>query len=158
METLQVIDVVPSKENQLSFAQSIVRKVYEGEETAINMAARLKFLSDTFKEASEQIKPFVIDECMKYDSREQIVALGGYDVKISEMGVKYDYSDCNHPRLTEIIAGIDKLNEERKEIENFLKALKKPMSITDESTGGEEVTVYPPSKKSTTTPVFTFKK
>jgi hypothetical protein len=158
METLQVIDVVPSKENQLSFAQSIVRKVYEGEETAINMAARLKFLSDTFKEASEQIKPFVIDECMKYDSREQIVALGGYEVKISEMGVKYDYSECNHPRLIEVIAGINKLNEERKELENFLKALKKPMSIADESTGGEEVTVYPPSKKSTTTPVFTFKK
>jgi len=158
MELMPTSELIASKENQLSFVQSIVNRVVEGEETAINTAARLKFLSDTFKEASEQIKPYVIDEAMKYDSREQIVAIGGYDFKITEMGVKYDFSECNHPRLTEIVKAIDKLNEERKEIEAFLKTVKKSMVIADESTGGEEVTIYPPSKKSTTTPVFTFKK
>ena len=158
MELMPTSELVASKENQLSFVQSIVNRVVEGEETAINTAARLKFMSDAFKDASEQLKPYVIDEAMKYDSKESIIAIGGYDVKITEMGVKYDFSECNHPRLTEVVKAIDKLNEERKEIEAFLKTVKKSMLIADESTGGEEITIYPPSKKSTTTPVFTFKK
>jgi P2-related tail formation protein len=158
MELMPTSELVASKINQLSFVQSIVNRVIEGEETAINTAARLKFMSDAFKDASEQLKPYVIDEAMRYDSKESIIAIGGYEVKITEMGVKYDFSECNHPRLTEVVKAIDKLNDERKEIEAFLKTVKKSMSIADESTGGEEITIYPPSKKSTTTPVFTFKK
>ena len=158
MTNLQIIDIVPSKENQISFSQSIVNRVLDGEETAINTAARLKFMMDTFKEANDQIKQYVVEEVQKYDKSEQVVALGAYEVKIQEMGVKYDYSECNHPRLTEIVASIEKLDKERKEIETFLKTVKKSMNIADESTGGEEVTIYPPQKKSTTTPVFAFRK
>jgi len=158
MELMPTSDLIASKENQILYATTIIEAVAEGLENPLQVQAKIKFIQDTLKDASDGIKPMVIEELEKYDKREEISVLNGYRVELKEMGVKYDYSDCNHPRLTEIIAGIDKLNEERKEIENFLKALKKPMSITDESTGGEEVTVYPPSKKSTTTPVFTFKK
>ena len=158
MNELQIIDIVPSKENQINFAQSIIQRVVDGEETALNTQARLKFMADTFKEASEGIKEYVIEEASKYDSKEAITVLGAYEVKVQEMGVKYDYSDCNHPRLNEVIAGIEKLDKERKEIESFLKGVKASMNITDESTGGEEVTIYPPKKKSTTTAVFSFRK
>ena len=74
------------------------------------------------------------------------------------MGVKYDYSNCNHPRLNDIYNQIEALDKERKEIEKFLQSIKASMVIADESTEGEMITIYPPVKKSTTTPVFTFKK
>lgn len=158
MELMPTSELVASKENQILYATTIIESVAEGNESALTVQAKIKFIQDTLKDASDGIKPMVVEELEKYDKREEISVLNGYRVELKEMGVKYDFSECNHPRLTEVVKAIDKLNEERKEIEAFLKTIKKSMSIADESTGGEEITIYPPSKKSTTTPVFTFKK
>lgn len=158
MELMPTSELIASKENQILYATTIIESVAEGNESALTVQAKIKFIQDTLKDASDGIKPMVVEELEKYDKREEISVLNGYRVELKEMGVKYDFSECNHPRLNEIVKAIDKLNEERKEIEVFLKTIKKSMVIADESTGCEEVTIYPPSKKSTTTPVFTFKK
>ena len=158
MELMPTSELIASKENQILYATTIIESVAEGNESALTVQAKIKFIQDTLKDASDGIKPMVVEELEKYDKREEISVLNGYRVELKEMGVKYDFSECNHPRLNEIVKAIDKLNEERKEIEVFLKTIKKSMVIADESTGGEEVTIYPPSNKSTTTPVFTFKK
>lgn len=79
------------------------------------------------------------------------------EVGVKEMGTKYDFSQCGHPRLNEIEQEIKRLSEEKKSIEATLKTLKGSMTLTDEETG-EIFTVYPPQKRSTTTPVFTLKK
>jgi hypothetical protein len=156
MDLVLTGDIIATKESQQFYADSIIRNVLEGNESALNVLAKIKFVSDALKTAGESIKRQAIDEAAKYDKNETAIVLGGYTCKLQEMGVKYDYSGCGHPRLNEITETISKLNAERKEIEEFLKTIKKSMVMADESTGGEEVTLYPPTKQSTTTPVFTF--
>jgi hypothetical protein len=150
-------DLIASKDLQKDIAQRIIDSVSEGEQSAIQVAAKIKFITDSLDEASKGIKGLVIQEAQKYDRNEAVTVLGGYSVEVKEMGVKYDYSNCNHPRLNEIDQEIAKLSEEKKSIEATLKSLKSSMTLVDEGTG-EVITVYPPLKKSTTTPVFTFKK
>jgi hypothetical protein len=150
-------DLIASKDLQKDIAQRIIESVKEGEQSALQIAGKIKFITDSLEEASKEIKPLVIEEAQKYDRNESLIVLGGYLVEVKEMGVKYDYSQCNHPRLTEIEQELAKLSEEKKSIEATLKSLKSSMTLVDEGTG-EVITVYPPLKKSTTTPVFTFKK
>ena len=150
-------DLIASKDLQKDIAQRIIDSVSEGEQSAIQVAAKIKFITDSLDEASKGIKGLVIEEAEKYDRNEAVTVLGGYSVEVKEMGVKYDYSNCNHPRLNEIEQEIAKLSEEKKSIEATLKSLKASMTLVDEDSG-EVIIVYPPLKKSTTTPVFTFKK
>lgn len=156
LTTLEQIEL--SKESQSVLIESLAKRVEDGEESALNVAAKIKFFTDSLKEVSDRIKPMLIDEVSRYDKNDKAVAYGFYQCEIKEMGVKYDYSNCNHPRLNDIYKKIEALETERKEIEKFLQSIKASMAIADESTDGEVVTIYPPVKKSTTTPVFTFKK
>ena len=155
-ESINLSTIVALKGNQHIIARSLIDKVNSGEETAISMAAKAKFISDTFKEVSESIKPQVIEEVNRY-GKEQVTALGGYSVTVKEMGVKYDYSNCQHPQYNRLLIELSKLEKTKKEFEEFLKSIKGHVEIADEETG-EMVTIYPPAKQSTTTPVFTFKK
>lgn len=148
--------IVALKGNQHIIAQSFIDKVANGEETAISMAAKAKFITDTMKEVSEAIKGEVIEEVNRY-GKDGATALSGYSVSVKEMGVKYDFSNCNHPQYNRLIKQIEVLDKERKNIEDFLKSIKGHVEIPDEDSG-EMCVVYPPSKSSTTTPVFTYKK
>ena len=155
-ESINLSTIVALKGNQHIIAQSFIDKVNNGEETAISMAAKAKFITDTFKEVSEAIKPTVIEEVGKY-GKDGATALGGYSVTVKEMGVKYDYSNCGHPQYNRLVSEIIELEKTKKQFEEFLKAVKGHVEVVDEETG-EMVTVYPPIKTSTTTPVFTYKK
>lgn len=159
MESNELLDLgtlEASKANQSIIAQTFIEKVSSGEETAISMAAKAKFIIDTLKEVSEAIKGEVVNEVSKYGKGEQVIALGGYSVSVRETGVKYDYSKCNHPRYNLVCVKIANLEKEKKALEEFLKAVKGHVEIADEDSG-EMCVVYPPSKSSTTTPVFTYK-
>ena len=155
-ELINLSTIVALKGNQHIIAQSFIDKVNSGEETAISVAAKAKFITDTFKEVTEAIKPTVIEEVAKY-GKDGATALGGYSVTVKEMGVKYDYSNCQHPQYNRLTAKMELLEKEKKQFEEFLKSIKGHVEVADEE-GGEMVKVYPPIKTSTTTPVFTFKK
>lgn len=150
-------DLIASKTLQSDIAQRIIESVKVGEQSALQIAGKIKFITDSLEQVSAEIKPLVIEEAQKYDKNEGLMVLGGYSVEVKEMGTKYDFSQCGHPRLNEIEQEIKRLSEEKKSIEATLKTLKCSMTLTDEETG-EIFTVYPPLKRSTTTPVFTLKK
>lgn len=150
-------DLIASKTLQIDIAQRIIESVKEGEQSALEIAGKIKFITDSLEQVSAEIKPLVIEEAQKYDKNEALTVLGGYSVEVKEMGTKYDFSQCGHPRLNEIEQEIKRLSEEKKAIEATLKTLKSSMTLTNEETG-EIFTVYPPQKRSTTTPVFTLKK
>lgn len=155
-ESLNLGTLEASKANQSIIAQTFIEKVNSGQESAISMAAKAKFITDTLKEVSEAIKGEVVNEVSKYGKGEQVTALGGYSVSVRETGVKYDYSKCNHPQYNLICIKIEKLEKEKKKYEEFLKSISGHVEIADEDTG-EMCTVYPPSKQSTTSPIFTLK-
>jgi hypothetical protein len=158
MEITLSSDIIATKENQDLFISDIIKKVQDGEVSALSIAGKIKFIKDSLDKASDAIKPNVVDELQQYDKRERVTVLSGYCVELKEMGVKYDYSNCGHPRYNEIIEQISNLDKERKAMEKFFQTLSKPTSIASEDTEGEIITIYPPLKKSTTTPVFTFSK
>ena len=159
MESNELLDLgtlEASKANQSIIAQTFIEKVSSGQESAISMAAKAKFITDTLKEVSEAIKGEVVSEVSKYGKGEKIMALGGYSVSVRETGVKYDYSKCNHPRYNLVCVKIANLEKEKRALEDFLKAVKGHVEIADEDTG-EMCTIYAPSKQSTTSPIFALK-
>jgi len=74
-----------------------------------------------------------------------------HGVSMSEqmMGVRYDYSNCNHPRYNELLEQQNVIDVEMKAIEAQLKALKSTSDITDEETGETFANVMPPTKTGT---------
>jgi len=155
---MELTTIQLSKESQLILVESLSNSVEQGNESAINVAARIKFFTDSLKEVSDRIKPTLIDELSRYDKNDKAVALGFYQCELKEMGVSYDYSNCGHIYLNDLVLEIEELTKKRKEIEKFLQSVKSEMVICNEQTGGESITIYPPVKKSTTTPVFTTRK
>jgi hypothetical protein len=150
-------DLQATKEVQKELAAQIIDSVKDGNESALKVAAKIKFVTDALEEVKKEIQPLVVDELSLYDKRERVTVLGGYTVEVKEMGVKYNFSQCGHPRWTQIDEEIKALNEERKAIEATLKTLKGKTIVVDEETG-ETFELYPPSKQSSTTPVFSFGK
>lgn len=72
----------------------------------------------------------------------------GTKLELAEVGVKYDFSQCNDPRLIELEADLVFLEETIKQRKDFLKALSPSgVSVLDQETG-ETITLYPPSKTS----------
>ena len=102
--------------------------------------------------SSPEYKDLVLEESMKYGKKFEF-----NDAKfdIREMGVKYDYSQCNDPVLIELEAKVETLNKELKARQEFLKGVSpKGIEIIVED---ELVKVYPPSKTSTTSVSVTLK-
>lgn len=72
----------------------------------------------------------------------------GFKFTQKEAGVRFDFSNCNHPKWNELSNKEAQIKDDKKSIEDTLKTLKDPMQmVTDD---GEIVTVNPPIKKSTT--------
>jgi len=69
-------------------------------------------------------------------------------MKISEVGVKYDYSQCNDPEQERLASELKSIGDQLKARQAFLQTVKQGgMEIL---VGDELVTVYPPAKSSTT--------
>ncbi len=125
-----------------SFTETLSMEVVNGEIDPIWLHGTLtKFIKNlqALKELNENELSLDID---KFETH-------GYKFAKKEAGTKYDFSNCNHPRLTDLYAKETKINKEKKDIEALLKTLKNPTTIVDEETG-DIVTINPPIKTSKT--------
>ena len=69
-------------------------------------------------------------------------------LELAEVGVKYDYSQCNDPKLNQMELDYEALGNKISDRKEFLKTLNpKGLTEVDEETG-ETNTLYPPSKTS----------
>ncbi len=127
--------------------------VHEGNASALDVATKLQWMIG----ALEQARKLITDECVKEIERNQGKAtVNGAEVIKKETGTKYLYSSCGDTTWEHWDAQATKASEAKKERENFLKAITKPITIADEFTG-EMVEVFPPQKQSTTNIQVTFK-
>ncbi len=125
-----------------SFTETLSMEVVNGEIDPIWLHGTLtKFIKNlqALKELNENELSLDID---KFETH-------GYKFTKKEAGTKYDFSKCNHPKLTDLYAKETKINKEKKDIEALLKTLKNPTTIVDEETG-DIVTINPPIKTSKT--------
>lgn len=77
----------------------------------------------------------------------QSVEAYGYEFTPKEAGVRYDFTNCNHPDYIACQKLAKELDGKRKSLEALLKSLKSSITMVDEKTG-EVFQVFPPSRVS----------
>ena len=145
-----------NKEQRQSFALDLVSKIENGEVDPLKIHLQVKAMEDIIKLLNDNTiyKKAILEEAEK---RGKKFSFMNAEITIKEVGVKYDFSKCNDSEWK--IYDIDKrISEERlKERETFLKTIPaQGIEIMDGPTG-ELLTVYPPSKSSTTSIAVTLK-
>lgn len=143
-ETKQQIDV---------FASQLENALNNGQIVPTDLLRFQKAMEKVF----EKIKP-TLTECAisEVEHYEKNAIIKGSEFSIVEAGTKYDFSGCNDLEYKSLEFTLEKAKEALKQREMFLKAIKEPLQVIDESSG-EVFTIYPPKKTSTTTVKVTFK-
>jgi hypothetical protein len=103
---------------------------------------------------NDRYKTYVVEELGKYSGKYSTGS--GTKIEVCEAGVKYLYDKCNDPVLADLYNQKIELEGKIKFRESFLKAVSP--EGTDIKVEDELVTVYPPSKTSTTTYKVTLSK
>lgn len=148
-QIINLNEVEPSKTLLPNLAEKIIQSVDDGFESAVELSGKLDFISKVCLEAKNSLKEKTIKEV------EEGFSAKGYKVEVCEAGVSYDYSRCNDSEYKELIDHMNALQKRIKDREKFLKSLKPEGFEYVDSETGEVIKLYPPVKKSTTTPRFT---
>jgi len=144
-----------TKAERSTFIADVMERIENGTADAIKVHLQLKAMEEIVKTltTNESYKTHLIDAAEK--NGKKFVAFNA-EFSIKEMGQRYDFTYCGDDELLEFYTQQDKLKYLIKEREDFLK--KVPVSgmqkVTD---NGEVITLFPPSKTSTTTVAVTLK-
>jgi hypothetical protein len=137
-----------SKTERQEFAQAVINNAKEGILNPLKLHLQVKCLEDLIKQitSNPSYRELTLDEAYKYGK-----SFEHYNAKfeIKEMGVKYDYSVCQDPVYNSLKNKLSILEDEIKAREKYLKAIL-PSGV-ETLLEDEIVTLYPPSKTSTTT-------
>ena len=117
-------------------SEQIVSFVLDGNINRLEAMAKLKCMSTAFEDAEKIVKQLAFEELNKHS--EKVLEINGVKFEKCEVGTSYLYSD----------ALIDELELKLKERKELLKALKSPIEQVDPNTG-ETTTLYPATRKST---------
>jgi len=122
-----------------SLSQSIISEVMDGNQDGLEVLIATKKAKKFFEEIEENLKGYVYSK--PYASKGEILKIFGTEVQRKELGVKWNYDNCG-----DVV--YNRLKQQLKDREAYLKAVLKPVEETDEDTG-EVYTIYPPVKTST---------
>lgn len=120
--------------------------------TYINMARVEKIIKQV--KDDKDVKELALKEFEKYGEKRRL--FGDCEVERSEVGVRYDFSECGDTILNDMYSQRDNLNALIKEREEALKILRSSRDEVDPETG-EIMHLVPPSRSSKTTLKLTFK-
>jgi len=144
-----------TKAERSSFIADVMERIENGTADAIKVHLQLKAMEEIVKSltTNESYKTHLIDAAEK--NGKKFVAFNA-EFSIKEMGQRYDFTYCGDDELLEFYTQQEKLKYLIKEREDFLK--KVPVSGMQKVTEtGEVITLFPPSKTSTTTVAVTLK-
>lgn len=146
-----------TKEARTAFVEQIIEQVHEGEQDPIKVHLQLKCAEDIIKQitGNDVFKSDLLDACDKQGGKSFMYQSAKFEKK--EVGVKYDYSQCNDAKLAELEAQAAQISEELKARQALLKTAPQSGLIITDPESGETYTVYPPSKTSTTSIAVTLK-
>lgn len=143
-----------TKAQRQDFVSQVISNIGDGNANPLKVHLQVKCLEDLIKQltSSAEYRTYLLDEASKYGKSFEFQ---NAKFEAKEMGVKYDYSQCNDPIHASLEIQIEELTEALKNREKFLKSLSlegQEILIDD-----EVIRVYPPSKSSTTTISVNFK-
>lgn len=146
-----------NKEQRQSFTLGVIDALQSGEVDPLKVHLQVKCMESIIKLLNENTiyKKSILDAAEKYG--EKSFEFMNSKVEIKEMGTKYDYSQCGDTVWEMLEQKASSAASDLKERETFLKTVpSKGLQVLDELTG-EMITVYPPSKSSTTSVAITLK-
>ena len=146
-----------TKQQRKVFVQNVLDQIRDGNTDPIKVHLQLKCAEDIIKQitGNEEFRSELIDACDKQGGKSFTYQNAKFEKK--EVGVKYDYSQCNDAKLVELESKIELLSEQLKSRQSLLKtAPASGLTVVDEESG-ETYTVYPPAKSSTTSIAVTLK-
>ena len=152
-QELQVLNLFDlNKEQRAELVQQTIERISNGELNPLKAHLQVKAMEDIIKliTADEAYRNMLLDEAAKYG---KAFEFGNGKFSTKETGVRYAYDQCNDPELTELMHQNDVLLEKIKSRQKFLQTV--PLEGLDVRVGDELVTVYPPSKSSTTSVTVT---
>jgi len=137
-----------TKSQRQTFVTDVLEKIENGEVNPIKVHAQLKKIEDIFKQltGNDTYKKYLLDDVEKNGKKFEAF---NAEFSVKEAGVKYDYSQCNDRELNSLMAAQETLDETVKNRQTFLKTV--PVQGLEIRDGDELVTIYPPSKSSSTT-------
>lgn len=106
------------------------------------------------REGDKELKGMVREEIAKWNGK--FTSSRGVKFENAEVGIKYNFSQCNDPVLVELEANAKDALEKLKERQDFLKKL--PAAGIEIRHEDELVAIYPPSKSSTSSYKITLPK
>jgi len=145
-----------NKEQRQSFALDMVSKIEQGEVDPLKIHLQVKAMEDIIKLLNDNTiyKKAILDAAEKHGKKFEFM---NAEIAIKEVGVKYNFEQCCDHEWYLLNQQSDSLSAQRKERETFLKTVpSKGIDIVSKETG-EMVTIYPPSKSSTTSIAVTLK-
>lgn len=144
-----------TKEQRASFAANVISEIENGNVNPLDIHLQFKAIEQISETVLKDVRyrSAVLTEAEKYGKKS---TYRNAELAIREVGVKYDYSQCNDPDLYELQAKLDELSEKVKARQKFLQTVAQE-GLNVITSDGEAVTVYPPSKSSTTSVAVTLK-
>jgi hypothetical protein len=155
LTTINILSLFETtKEQRKSFVDDLITKLDNGEVDPLKVHLQLKAMEEIVKicTADENYKATLISAASHHGKK---FMMFNAEFMTKEVGVKYDYSRCGDDELTILLVQSDELNAKIKQRQDFLKTV--PITGIDIRQGDELVTVYPPSKSSTTSVTVTLK-
>jgi len=147
MTPVSVINLLPSTSDEVNrFANNVIQSVKNGEENPLQMLLQVRAMEKAFKIITEKIKENYLNEADKYPGDK--FDFKGNMIQKGDVHTEYDYSVCGDPIWVQRKGILDMAKDQLDERQEFLRALREPMTIVDDESG-EVATVRPPAKKST---------
>jgi hypothetical protein len=145
METaLSYIIVLPSKKEEvLRFSDQLLESINAGEINPIDLKIHFKAIAEIENKIKPRLDELALTEAVKHGRK---FDYQGSRLEIRDTGISYDYSKCNDPELSELMAKLEEAKEAVNQRQQFLRGLSKPMNAFDLETG-ETFTIYPPVRK-----------
>jgi hypothetical protein len=153
--TLQNSLLETSKEERSTFINQVIEAISNGQADPLKVHLQVKCTEELVKAltSNEQYREIVLSEASRY-GRSFEFHNAAFQVK--EAGVKYDFSNCGDEDLNRMTSELEALQSRIKERQTFLKTIP-GKGLETLTADGELVTLFPPSKSSTTTIAVTLK-
>ena len=142
-----------TKEQRISFADQLMQDIEDGRKNPLEVHAQIKGMEDVVKEITgrDTYKKYVLDEALTYGQKS--FQFHNAKIEIKEVGVKWDYSQCNDTTLSEMQQQADALSAKIKDRQKFLQTIPE-CGMADPETGNM---IYRAAKQSTTSVAITLK-
>lgn len=143
---MSMLRLMPSRDVEVAkFSKQIIEAVQQGQANPLEVLVMLRALEAVSELVRDEIQDNIVNEANKY-AEKKFEAFGAL-VEKCEVGTKYLYETSKDIEWEQLNSEFKTIERRRKEREEFLRALKEPMTAVNEETG-EVYKISPPLKKS----------